>query len=547
MFICPNKVVVIQVTTIGGSSSSTESFDVFVNDQFIGTCFSNGLDVEFGNVFIGSENSALTIDEEDIPYSSEDGYQTIPFSELILNGGNNTIEFRNIDYDSEAAFLLAANVIVKLYQIEDSKLIPLLGTIKNVNYSADEEGFSDDFDLICPIPEGLSPLYEFDTSFVIDTGNLNQVFSGSGIHKRRDVRFSFDMLDQQANIIRSDQEFLDNPLVESVSFDILDTGGNVVIENYFSGKFARSITITELDNKSIFGSYTKDFGVRIKVPNSFDGSTFTGEFYVYGNVPNITAAIPSNFGSIGSYGDILIDESGDPISGTSGSGPLITDSLNVQISLQNSLNYVNISRYDVYAFTEQGVTLPSLTELDPSAQSGFLFSKNIQVIDDVYDLKINPIGLEFDTLYYFTIVPYSDLGSGKPFSFGPSIFVAEENSKELGILQGSELQLFGGDTFSVNKFKSGSITNSSLGLLDTISASTFSTAKYLVEVSNATGFKTSSELKMVINSTEPSLIEEPINNTGQLEYFVEQVGSNFSLYVSGITGTGSYKMYKTLI
>ena len=528
MFLCPNRIAVIQITKTLGLTE--DSFDVFVNKQFIGTCLVNATE-NFGNVFIGSENPNLKIDEDEFPYPVE-LYQRIRFSELILNGGRNLIELQNVDQEGDT---VGIEVDVRLYEIKNSKLVgPVV--VKDIYFDqVTAENFangnlSDEFELTCPIPEGLSPLYEFDPSFPVDTGNLNQVFSGSGAHNKKDVTFSFDMLDQQANLIQSNQQFIENPLVESVTFDILDTGGNLISENYFSGKFARSITISELDNERIFGRYTKDFGVRIKVPNSFDGSTFTGEFYAYGNVPNIIAAIPSNDGEVNFYG-----------------APEVTDSLTVRVSLQNSLNYVKINRYDIYAFTEEGVVLPALTELDPSAQSGFLYSQNTNVLDDVYNLTINPVGLGFDTPYYFTIVPYSDLGSGRPFSFGPSIFVAEENSDELAALQGIELRLFDGDAFSLNKFKSGSITDDSFGLLDTVSGTSFSTAKYLIEITDTTGLKISSELKMVINPDDIFLIEEPINNTGQVDYFVEQAGSNFELYASGITGTGFYKLHKTLI
>lgn len=78
-------------------------------------------------------------------------------------------------------------------------------------------------------------MYEFDPSFNVNTGSLNQVFSGSGVHLNRDVTFSFGLIDQQANAITSDQQLIDNPLVDSIVFDILDSGGNVIYPAYLSG------------------------------------------------------------------------------------------------------------------------------------------------------------------------------------------------------------------------------------------------------------------------------------------------------------------------
>jgi hypothetical protein len=524
MFLCPNKIVVIQVTK--SPTSPSTDFDVFVNDQFVGTCLSPENE-EFGNILIGSENTDLSIKKENFPYGVDE-YKRIRFNSLILNSGTNSITISDVNLPSTSFFI---NVNIRIYEIKNSELVsPLF--VKDMVFSVGmtTTDFSDTFDLACPLPDGLSNLYEFDPEFIVDTGNLNQVFSGSGVHNKKDVAFFFDILDQQLNTIQSNEQLIQNPLVKNITFDILDASGNTINENYFSGKLATSITISELDNERVFGNYTKDFGVRIKVPNSFDGSTFTGEFYAYGNVPNITAAIPSNYGQLDFYG-----------------APEITDKIDVKISLQNALRYIRMDRYDIYAFEEEGVVLPTLTDLDPTVQSGFLYSQKINNIDDAYNITINPVGLEFNTPYFFTIVPYSDLGSGRAITFGPSIFAPEEGGDDLLPLQGSELSLFDGNLFALSKFTSGAINDDSFGLIDVISGQSFSTAKYLIEITDESGFKTSSELKVVLNSDDIFFIEEPINNTGQISYFIEQAGSSFELYASGLSGDASYKFYKTLI
>jgi hypothetical protein len=523
MFLCPNKIVVLQVTKTTGLTS--DNFDVFINDQFVGTCVSNQLE-EFGNILIGSENTDLRLKKEDFPYAVEK-YQRKRFSQLILNNGTNTIRVNNRD---ALGATVTIKVNIRIYEIRNSQLV-LPVVVDDLEFSnSTNQNFTSTFDLVCPLPDGLSTLYEFDPEFIIDTGNLNQVFSGSGVHNKKDVTFFFNMVDQQSNLIQSNQQFIENPLVQGVAFDILDITGGLVSGDYFSGKLATAITISESDNERLFGNYTKDFGVRIKVPNSFDGSTFTGEFYAYGNVPNIIAAIPSNYGELDFYG-----------------APEITDRIDVRISLQNSLRYVRMDRYDIYAFTEEEIAVPNFNVFNPVFESGFLSSQKINNIDDAYNIAINPVGLEFNTPYFFTIVPYSDLGSGRAITFGPSIFAPEEGGDDLLPLQGSELSLFDGNLFALSKFTSGTINDDSFGLIDVISGQSFSTAKYLIEITDESGFKTSSELKVVLNSDDIFFIEEPINNTGQISYFIEQAGSSFELYASGLSGDASYKFYKTLI
>ena len=88
-------------------------------------------------------------------------------------------------------------------------------------------------------------MYEFETFFDVNTGNLTQVFSGSGVHLNKDVTFSFGLIDQQANVVNSDQQLIANPLINTIAFDILNSDGSVAIPNYLSGGSARSITISQ--------------------------------------------------------------------------------------------------------------------------------------------------------------------------------------------------------------------------------------------------------------------------------------------------------------
>lgn len=135
--------------------------------------------------------------------------------------------------------------------------------------------------------DGNFQVFEFPTNFIVNTGALDQVYTGSGIHLNRDIIFSFSFLDNQQNTVSSDVEFINNPLINLITYDILDTGGNVVFANYKSGTTSTTLQITETENENIFGDYTKDFGVRATLSNYVTNDIFQAEFYVYGNVPKI--------------------------------------------------------------------------------------------------------------------------------------------------------------------------------------------------------------------------------------------------------------------
>jgi hypothetical protein len=135
--------------------------------------------------------------------------------------------------------------------------------------------------------DGDFQVFEFPTNFIVDTGALDQVYTGSGVHLNRDVTFNFSFLDNQQNLIASDSDFINNPLINLITYDVLDTGGNVIFANYKSGSTSTSLQITAQENENLFGTYTKDFGVRATVSNFVDATTFQAEFYVYGNVPKI--------------------------------------------------------------------------------------------------------------------------------------------------------------------------------------------------------------------------------------------------------------------
>jgi hypothetical protein len=80
-------------------------------------------------------------------------------------------------------------------------------------------------------------------------------------------------------------------------------------------------------------------------------------------------------------------------------------------------------------------------------------------------------------------------------------------------------------------------------LLDQIESGTYNTILYTVQIREDSKY-TSSELKLVTNGSSGALLESPITNSGQLIYSVDQIGDFTNVYVSGVTPTGYYKIYK---
>jgi hypothetical protein len=381
-------------------------------------------------------------------------------------------------------------------------------------------------------------MYEFETSFNADTGNLSQVFSGSGVHLSKDVTFSFSLIDHQLNTIENDQQLIENPLINNLAFDILDSGGNVVFPNYISGGTSRSIYISESANRSIFGRYTKDFGVRVRMSNYLDDKISTGEFYVYGNVPSVDEPI-------------YVSDGNDPSGSEPSPEDKVFDEIIVNLKYKNNSKYINFERYDIYASTGDNIVLYDDPSIPPKNHADFLYSQNIQNTENLFTLNIKPFGLDYNVPYYFKVVPYSSLGSGDIISFGPKIFAKQTEQTNSIIISSNQFELFDGEESMNLTYKTGAITGGAGPYeIDRIETGLYHTLSYISEIQTGNYF-TSSELKLTLSSiTGNSVIEIPINNDGQLTYSVGSSGPYCVLYVDRVDTedfTGLYKLYKTSI
>lgn len=475
----------------------------------------------------GSPYGSYTDYEGDYSLSIYQDYSTSEepyyFSELILNEGSNQLCFINNQNNGIANKLYYE---IGLYELSGSYLVnPSVVGSGNVEPST---GGSQciDFNLAYPTPGGSINLFQFDPTFSVDTGNLNQIFTGSGVHLQKDATFFFDILDQQLNTISSDQQFLENSLISGCVFDILNIDGTTAAANFFAGKYSRSITFSELDNENVFGTYKKDFGIRCKLPNSFDGSIFTGVFLAYGNVPNILDIVPN-------YSEF---------SGASQA----TESLNVSIVLQNDLRFTQMDRYDVYASTGAGSAVNELTYLNPTAQEGYLFSQSVVNVSNAYALTINKGALTENTPYYFTVVPYGALGSGKSFVFGPTTFVTKQTNVVLSSADVNAVNIYDGTGFNQTIYQTGKLCYGR-GVIHEFDSGVFTSVKYLVEIKDTGNIRRLSELKGVINTTGLALIQEPVNDTSSTYQLTGLAGGLCGLYVSGSNYTGAtYKLQGTM-
>lgn len=391
-------------------------------------------------------------------------------------------------------------------------------------------------------------MYEFETNFTINTGDLSATFTGSGVHLYKDVTMSFGLIDQQLNPVSNDSELISNPLINTVAFDILDINGNTIYPNYKSGTTSRSITITEKENESIFGVYTKDFGVRATVTNHVNNDDFKSEFYVYGNVPEI-----SGFSIVDAsgYSFVVVDSGGYSPPNADGyffSGSGQYDKIIVNMVFSGNSRFVNMTRYDVYISTEDDIVLYS----DPTSiiqqNSFFLYSEAIRSVEQINQLTIKPVGLLYDTDYYFKIVPHSSLGTGAALSFGPKRFTRESPIDTSVIVSANQFDLYAGDEVISSSIITGLVNTPSttVDILDTITSGEFYTALYTSQIKTGNNNYISSELKLVLNDP-PSLFESSITNTGQLIYSIDQISDTYYLKVSGVGPNSSFKMMRTTL
>lgn len=394
-------------------------------------------------------------------------------------------------------------------------------------------------------------MYEFDTFYNFNTGDTSLVFTGSGVRLTKELDLSISLRDPDGGLISSDYDLVQNQYVEAISFDILDINGNNRQIAYQSGKNSNNIKFTELENEAIFGSYTKDFGVRLSV-KSYNNTYTVSEFYSYANIPQLNTGLSTVYDGKVTY---TITTSPDPYEPSSTITEIVNiqqyDQIVVNLILDNSLKYIDIIKYDVYASDSDNIVLFENPNLDSSDNPYFLYSQKVENYQDVSTLTIKPNGLLYDKEYWFAVVPYSIFGSGNAFHFGPMMFTGLSDQNPPSLLETDRFRIYQGDEFVELTLLTGKISSPPPTniIIDNIESGYADTAIYLAQfetgVAESKKYITS-ELKVTLNNPI-TLLESPITNTGQLKYSVDQVNGNHYLYVSGAPINSSYKIYKTVL
>jgi hypothetical protein len=385
-------------------------------------------------------------------------------------------------------------------------------------------------------------MFEFEPTYILDTGSLTDYYTGSGIHLYKDTSLTFDILEPGGNVFLSDIEVFNSPLIKNIQFDILSISGNLLYENFKTGK-NRFITITEKENISLFGFYQKDFGIRATVSSTMNDELFLAEFYLYGNIPSIN--------HITAY-----DGSPDFISGGSG----VYDKIQLYMYYNNNLNYIKYNRVDVYAHTSPlndfgiqshgDISFKTISSNPYYIYSHASFNNSMKYQQD-YLVEIPANNLSYSVPYYLAVVPYSELGSGEAKYIGPFILTSENSGNfGEGVFTTNQIELLHGNSSMNIDFITGIITGSidTNTVLDSIPKSLYSTITYTSQIKDSNSAISSSELKFAITSTGSfsgvSFSEYAISDNNYPVYSYTNSNDYIYLNVSGVSPTGIFKLYK---
>jgi hypothetical protein len=205
-------------------------------------------------------------------------------------------------------------------------------------------------------------IYEFETSFTADSTDLTKTTTGSGVYTEgADITLQFSILNRNGELLSSASQIAADPFVSGQRISILNTDGSVAFADYRIGgdsifNFSRS------QNVDVFGSYTRNLGIRSEVVNQ-DGGVHTSEFYLYANTAtfdkvfvkasgetvlneNYTNHSPPNTGSITTAenrADAIKYFNNQPVNNTG-----VTGFIELDLGFNENINYVNLGDLVLY-------------------------------------------------------------------------------------------------------------------------------------------------------------------------------------------------------
>ena len=138
-------------------------------------------------------------------------------------------------------------------------------------------------------------IHEFQTSFDADSTDLSKITTGSGVYTEgADVTLQFNILNRNGEQLSSAAQIAADPFVSGQKISILNTDGTVAFADYRIGGDS-TFTFSSSQNIDVFGSFTRNFGIRNQVVNQ-DGGVHTSEFYLYANTATFDKVFVSSSG-----------------------------------------------------------------------------------------------------------------------------------------------------------------------------------------------------------------------------------------------------------
>jgi hypothetical protein len=171
-------------------------------------------------------------------------------------------------------------------------------------------------------------IHEFQTSFTADSTDLSKITTGSGVYTEgADVTLQFNILNRNGEQLSSAAQIAADPFVSGQKISILNTDGTIAFSDYRIGGDS-TFTFSSSQNIDVFGTFTRNFGIRNQVVNQ-DGGVHTSEFYLYAN----TATFDKVF--VRSSGQTVLNES------YTNNSPPNTGSIPTSSERANALKYFN--------------------------------------------------------------------------------------------------------------------------------------------------------------------------------------------------------------
>jgi hypothetical protein len=125
-----------------------------------------------------------------------------------------------------------------------------------------------------------NPIYQFDSKYLFNS-DLSKTSTGIGVVVNTSNEFNFN-IKNRLNITLDESSMGEDVFFNGVKIDILNKNKQLIKDNFISGDI-ESIDFTEQNNIESFGSFNKNYGIRMSIDDQTNIYDHTSEYYVYGN------------------------------------------------------------------------------------------------------------------------------------------------------------------------------------------------------------------------------------------------------------------------